>query len=113
MSKFCPFCGEELVDEAKFCKNCGKDVSAYSNIDSNQGNDNSYHTPAVEKSHTAALILGIIFALFIPLIGFIIGVYLLTRKNDSKAKKYGIIIVALSVFRTVMNFLTLSFMNYI
>ena len=32
MSKFCPFCGEELVDEAKFCKNCGKDISNYTNI---------------------------------------------------------------------------------
>ena len=23
MSKFCPSCGEELLDNAKFCKNCG------------------------------------------------------------------------------------------
>ena len=26
MSKFCPSCGEELVDSAKFCKSCGKNL---------------------------------------------------------------------------------------
>ena len=26
MTKYCPACGEELIDAAKFCKNCGAEI---------------------------------------------------------------------------------------
>lgn len=29
MAKFCPSCGEKLVDSAKFCKNCGKTLKIF------------------------------------------------------------------------------------
>ncbi len=110
MSKFCPFCGEELVDEAKFCKNCGKDVSVYADIGNNTPNSHEYVMPASEKSHTLATVLGFIFAFLIPILGIIIGIYLLTRKDSSKAKKYGIIVIALAAVVWFVSFITSLFM---
>ena len=97
MSKFCPFCGEELVDSAKFCKNCGKNIEDYKNPDGDDMPKTQWTPPAEEKSHTLALVLGILFSILIPLIGIIIGIYLYTRKDSSKAKRYGTIIIALGV----------------
>lgn len=110
MSKFCPFCGEELVSEAKFCKNCGKDVSAYAGIGNDTPSSYGYVVPADEKSHTLATVLGFICAFLIPLIGIIIGIYLVTRNGSPKAKKYGIIIIALAVVVWIISFITAMFM---
>ena len=105
MSKFCPFCGEELVDEAKFCKNCGKDVSGYSTTPNTSQNNYSYRPPATENSHTVAVVLGFICAVLIPLFGFIFGIYLVTRKDSSNGKTYGIVIIALSVIVWIISFM--------
>ena len=86
MSIFCPFCGEELVDNAKFCKNCGKNVESYG------------------KSHTLATVLGFIFSILIPLIGIIIGIYLYTRKDSPKAKRYGLLVIVLGVVVWIISF---------
>jgi uncharacterized membrane protein YvbJ len=95
MSKFCPFCGEELVDGAKFCKSCGKSLEDFQNLDDDQ-NDYQFTPPVVENDYTLIFVAGIIFALLIPIIGLIIGVYLYTRKNSSKAKSRGMIVIGLS-----------------
>lgn len=96
MTKFCPFCGEELVDNAKFCKSCGKNLSDYQNGE-HHASEVQLSPPAAEKSYTWALILGVVFSLFIPLIGIIIGIYVYTRKDSSKSKLYGALIIALGV----------------
>ena len=100
MSKFCPACGEELVDNAKFCKNCGKNLeNGYTaqNVNPSQ----SFHGPVVENDHKAAVIVGYVLAILIPLFGFIVGIYLVTRNDDSQnAKKHGkyvIIVAAISL----------------
>lgn len=105
MSKFCPFCGEELVDDAKFCKNCGKDVSGYKAPQSGAQNTHTYYPPVKENSHTVAVVLGFICAVLIPLFGFIFGIYLVTRKDSANAKTYGIVIIALSVIVWIISFL--------
>ena len=110
MSKFCPFCGEELVNEAKFCKNCGKDVSKYADVSENSNINAGYDLPVAENNHTAARVLGFIFAFLIPLIGFIIGIYLVTRKDSEKAKNHGMIIIAISVVIWIISFITALFM---
>lgn len=96
MSKFCPFCGEELVDGARFCKSCGKNLDDYQNIQTDESNDYSFRPPVVENEHTLAYILGIVFAIVIPIIGIIIGVYLYTRKDSSKAQHRAKIVIGLS-----------------
>ena len=93
MSKYCPACGVELIDDAKFCKNCGSSVSAVPR-------GPTIERPAGEKSHTAAIVIGYILAVLIPLIGLIIGIYLATRKDSQSASKHGkyIIIVAVIIW---------------
>ena len=110
MSKFCPFCGEKLLDEAKFCKNCGKDVSAYSAPGTGRNSDRVYSVPTVEKSHTLATVLGFVFAFLIPLIGIIFGIYLATRNDSPKAKRYGIIIIVIAIIVWVISSITSLFM---
>lgn len=110
MSKFCPFCGEKLVDEAKFCKNCGKDVSSYTNNGSNFRNSGTYAPPVRENSHTLATVLGFICAIFIPLFGVIFAVYLLTRNDSPKAKKYGTVMLIISILVWIISFITMLFM---
>ena len=110
MTKYCPFCGEELLDEAKFCKNCGKDVSAYAGFGDNVQGTNRYNVPVAKKSHTLATVAGFICAILIPLIGAIISIYLITRKDSPKAKRYGIIILVLSIVVWIISFITTLWM---
>ena len=87
MSKYCPKCGEQLIDSAKFCKNCGFKLD-----DGDQNPQTNFSPDTVElseNSHTAAIVLGYVFAVLVPLIGLIIAVYLLTRKDSSRASKHG------------------------
>lgn len=109
MTKYCPFCGEQLVDSAKFCKNCGKEIGKYSNLTNDEPNQFQHTPPAVEKSHTWAFVLGIVFSFLIPLIGVIIGIYIYTRKDSSKAKFRGVLVIALAlivwIFSIIINFL--------
>ena len=98
MSKFCPFCGEELVDSAKFCKNCGKNIEIYApNQDNHQ---QAFNGPLVENDHKTAIIISYVLAVLIPLIGVFASVYLLTRKDSQNAKKHGkyVLIVAIVVW---------------
>lgn len=110
MTKFCPFCGEALVDEAKFCKSCGKSLE---NINFNNNTQQTVYTqpysvPVVEKSHTAAIVLGYIFAILIPLIGLIIGIYLTTRNDSQKAKRHGIFVLIVAIAVWVLNFIIIA-----
>lgn len=90
---FCPSCGEELPEGTKFCKNCGKEIK-------NVPTSNPVQAPVAENDHKLAIIAGYILAILIPLIGFIIGIYLYTRKDSENAQKHAkfIIIVAAIVW---------------
>ena len=107
MSIFCPFCGEELVDGAKFCKNCGKNVESYGAAKDTAENQNSFNPPVVEKSYTAATVLGFILSVLIPIVGIIIGIYLYTRKDSADAKKYGLIVIVLGVVVWIISIFTI------
>ena len=95
MTKYCPFCGEELVDEAKFCKNCGSNLENVGQMDFAEKREEFPHPPD-EKEYKITIIVGYVLALLIPLFGAIVAIYLLTRKDSSKAKKHGkyVLIVA-------------------
>jgi uncharacterized membrane protein YvbJ len=98
MSRFCPKCGEELVDNAKFCKSCGYDLENHKENDV-KVEPGQYRPPEAEKSHTVAMVLGYICAVLIPILGIIFAIYLLTR-DEPKAKTHGkyMIIVAVVVW---------------
>lgn len=54
-----------------------------------------------EESHTLALALGLAASIVFPLLGIIVGIYLLTREGEN-AKKYGGSIIVLSIVLAVM-----------
>ncbi len=98
MSKFCPSCGEELVDNAKFCKNCGINLENLEpNRNADQFNTQRFQSQTVEKDHTLAIVLGYACAVLLTLVGIIFGVYLLTRKDSNRARKHGTYIIIVSV----------------
>ena len=108
---FCPSCGAEKKEGSKFCHNCGyefKAVEAVANQDpSPNAQLNQSPNPAVEtseNSHTLAKVLGYIFAILIPLIGLIFGIYLWSR-DEENAKKHGKIIIGLSIFIWIISYL--------
>lgn len=94
MSKFCPSCGEELLDNAKFCKNCGFNLETNEETQQTASVQQTYQVEKVENDHKIAIILGYICAILFPLIGIIIGIYLATRKDSENAAKHGKFIIA-------------------
>ena len=103
MVKFCPKCGEKLVDNAKFCKNCGENIES---VDVNV-NSGSYEIPVVEKDHTAAIVIGYIGAVLIPIVGVALGIYLYTRKDSSKANRHAKFILIIAVVVWILSALTI------
>lgn len=102
MSKFCPNCGEELVDTAKFCKNCGSDLK---NTPGPETTKNNFQVPVVEKQHTIAIVIGYILALITPLFGIMVAIYLRTR-DSAKANKHGKYVLILSIVIWILSILT-------
>ena len=115
MTKFCPSCGEKLADNAKFCKNCGMNLETQQQTqqETQQTNDpippmQQYQVPKAENEHKAAVILGYVFALLIPIIGVIFGIYLLTRKDSEKAPFHGKIIIGLAIVIWIISIILLT-----
>lgn len=99
MSKFCPSCGEKLVDNAKFCKNCG------TNLETNENVQQTYQVPMVENDHKLAVILGYICSVLFPLIGIIIGIYLATRSDSKSAPRHGKYIIIIGLVIWIISYL--------
>lgn len=100
----CPFCGSMIDSNVKKCLYCGEWL---------------YGKPQ-EPKHDTLIILGYIFAIFLPLAGLIIGIYLLTRDNDEdhKAGKYQIILaifipIIIFLFILVVSMLTAASVMYL
>ena len=98
---FCPSCGEELPEGTKFCRNCGKELR---NV---QKNEFGQTQAVVENNHNLAVILGYVFAVLIPIIGIIIGIYLYTRKDSQNAQKHAkfVIIAAVGLWAIFLIFM--------
>ena len=98
MKRYCQVCGSELVEGANFCKSCG------TNIDNPQeGPNTSYVRPQAQKSYTIHIIVGYLLSIFVPLIGLIMAIYLITR-DDNKAKLHAMIMIAIAVILWIVSF---------
>ena len=100
MAKYCPSCGDELPDGANFCKSCGSSI--YGDRPAQ-----APPRPMIEKSYTIAVILGYVFAIFVPILGLIIGIYLVTRKDSPSASRHGKFVIILTVIVWILGFFTL------
>ena len=106
----CPLCGYNNPDEADFCVKCGTPL-----LLKNQLENNSYINPIVIKRtsesqetqpqksrfNTILVYLGYLFSILGGLVGLIIAIYLITRK-DRSLKKHGFIQLAIFGFYIVL-----------
>lgn len=103
----CPLCGYQNPDEADFCVKCGTPLLFKSKFEQN---NKSFNPIVIKKTasrnsnilpsdgFTKWLILfGYLFSILGGLLGLIIAIYLITRK-DPKVRKHGIIQLAIFGF---------------
>ena len=105
----CPLCGFENPDEADFCVKCGTPLLFKKKFE----NTENISPIVIEKSvstgddanvkRTSKLViyLGYFFSILGSLIGLIIAIYLITRK-DRNAKKHGYRQIAIILFYLVL-----------
>ena len=108
----CPLCGFQNPEEADYCVKCGSPL-----IFKNQLENNSYINPVVinkttvgepeaetgkrSRFSTILVFLGYLFSILGGLVGLIIAIYLITRK-DKGLKKHGYIQLAIFLFYIVL-----------
>ena len=119
---YCNNCGKEVKDTARFCPACGASLDEDAPSPDNQ-NDNVSGTPCPQcgsivpfgnvactncgsmlnpEKHTAAIVIGYICSIFIPIIGIIIGIYLLTMPNRD-VHKHGVIMIVLAIVLSIIS----------
>ena len=104
---FCPLCGYQNPDEADFCVKCGTPLLFKSQFEK----DNAAFNPVIIKKTVSLgsgssqydsmtkwlIIFGYLFSILGGLLGLIIAIYLITRKNPN-VRKHGIIQLAIFGF---------------
>ena len=102
----CPLCGFENPDEADFCVKCGSPLIFKNQF---QSNDISVRPIVINKTVVGSensqrggfmkwlIIFGYLFSILGGLLGFIIAIYLITRKDPS-IRKHGIMQLAILLF---------------
>lgn len=99
MAKFCPKCGEELLESANFCKSCG------ARLNESAARAEVPERPAYEKSYDIHIIAGYVLGLLIPILGVIMSFYLMSRKDSKKAKRHGRYVLILSIVMLAFSFI--------
>jgi len=85
--KKCPYCAEEIQNEAIKCKHCGSDLIEQKN-----------HTVIQNKSEYAKYL---IIAILLPIVGIILGIILIAKSNQQD-KKMGETILAWSILFVII-----------
>ena len=102
----CPLCGYPNPDEADYCVKCGTPLLFKSQFEGTHNSLNPIVIPQenhnqnqtnVGRTSRVLIVLGYFFSILGSIIGLIIAIYLITRK-DPAAKKHGYIQVAIIVF---------------
>ena len=106
MTKYCPSCGEELIDEAKFCKSCGINLDNMEENPHARPQSTQPFIESTEESHKLATVAGYILAILVPILGIIVAVYLLTR-NSQDAKRHGKYMVIVAVIVWILSILSI------
>lgn len=103
----CPLCGYQNPDEADFCVKCGTPLLFKNQFEKNRNSQNptiirngtiiNGNDGEISKTSRFLIYIGYFFTILGSIIGLIIAVYLITRK-DPNAKKHGYIQLAIIVF---------------
>lgn len=109
-STTCPLCGFNNPDEADYCVKCGTPL-LFKNPDSANGEINHVTiqktvvapTEAPQRSRfiTLIVLLGYLFSILGGLLGIVIAIYLITRK-DPGLKRHGYIQLAIFMFYVIV-----------
>ena len=129
---FCSNCGKEIKEGTKFCPGCGVSITDETETTNNQQNNNftiacskcgtlvpvgnivctNCGSPLNPEKHTAAIVIGYIGSIFLPIIGIIFGIYLLTR-NNKDVHKHGIIMIIIAIVIVIIYYFYFSYMAYV
>ncbi len=63
MTKYCPACGEELIDAAKFCKNCGAEIDNPQKTTNTYQENRRQYIELSDKNYTIAIVVGYVMAI--------------------------------------------------
>ena len=107
MSKYCPSCGEELVENANFCKSCGINLETMEENRFRPQDNVQQFMEVPEKSHTAAIVIGYVLAVLVPILGLVVSIYLLTRSDSERAKKHGKYVLIVTVVVWALSFISI------
>ena len=106
----CPLCGYNNPDEADFCVKCGTPLLLKNQLENNsyinpivikRTSENQEAQPQRSRFDTPLVYLGYLFSILGGLVGLIIAIYLITRK-DRNLKKHGFIQLAIFGFYIVL-----------
>lgn len=129
MASFCDKCGHELKNEnARFCDKCGAEVKTRNSQAGNaqgvmtacphcgqatpMGLDKCENCGSTLEDNTAAVIIGYIITLLLPLLGLIPAIYLLTRKNG-KARTQGVFLIGIIILMIILNLIFSVWIGYV
>ena len=100
-TKQCPDCAEQVQQAARVCRHCGYRFDGLVGVHSLRSRDfhpaNGHHphagTTPEPRQFDAFAIVGLVAAFLVPIVGFIIGIVLLSRRQNTS----GLIVLIVSI----------------
>lgn len=108
--RICPLCGYENPEEADFCVKCGTPIMFVNSPQNNtigpiiikkQESNPENSTAGRSRFMTILIVFGYVFSILGGLVGLIIALYLVTRK-DANIRKHGLIQLAIFAFYIIV-----------